>query len=250
MKDLDLNRKGVGLVTGSTSGLGRKVADYLADRNFYVGINGRDFGKTRKIASENANHFPLPFDTTDLAACFAASKELGNSLGKLDYLVCNVGGGSIRPDLSLQERINEMITLNLISSYNVVEAFADILKDSSAKVILMSSIATTGKTDAPLEYVVAKSALNVYGTRKAETLGKRGITVNLISPGNLMFPGSVWDRRMQSRPDSTLKYLEDRVPLGRFIDPIEIAELIYCIFAGKFPNITGHNFVIDGGQSL
>lgn len=250
MKVLDLNRKGVGLVTGSTSGLGRKVADYLADRLFYVGINGRDFDKTHKIAGENASYFPLPFDTTDLNACLAASKEFSNSIGKLDFLVCNVGGGSIKPELSMQERIEAMIALNLISSYNVVEAFSDILKDSFAKVILISSIATTGKTDAPLEYVIAKSALNAYGIQKAKILGRRGITVNLISPGNLMFPGSVWDRRIKSSPDAALKYLKEKVPLGRFIDPMEIAELVYYIFEGKFPNITGHNFVIDGGQSL
>lgn len=243
-------RNRIGLVTGSTSGLGKAVAEYLAHQGFFVGINGRDFEKTKKISDEHSRYFPLAFDATDLAACLSAAQDFSDKFGDIDFLVCNVGGGSIPTNLSRQQRIESMIKLNFISAYNVVEAFESKLKDFFGHIILISSIATSGKTDAPIEYVVAKSALNSYGMCKSQMLSQRGITVNLVSPGNLMFKGSVWDRRLQSNPDSTLEYIKERVPLGRFIDPKEISALIYLVLEGKIPNATGNNFLIDGGQSL
>ena len=243
-------QKKIGLITGSTSGLGKAVAEYLAHQGFFVGINGRDYEKTKKISDENSHYFPLAFDTTDFAACLSSAQKLSDMFGEIDFIICNVGGGSIPKNYSKQQRIEIMIKLNLISAYNVVEAFESKLKDFYGQIIVISSIATSGKTDAPIEYVVAKSALNSYGMFKSKILSQRGVTVNLVSPGNLMFPGSVWDSRLRSNPDTTLDYIKSRVPLGRFIDPIEIAELIHYLLERNMPNATGNNFIVDGGQSL
>lgn len=78
-------------------------------------------------------------------------------------------------------------------------------------------------------------------------LASRKITVNSISPGNVMFKGSVWDTKMQADSAATQQYISDNVPLNDFVQPTDIAQMVCQIT--RTPMLTGQNIVIDGGQS-
>ena len=79
-------------------------------------------------------------------------------------------------------------------------------------------------------------------------LGKRGIRINAIAPGNIIFSGSTWERKLREEKSSVEKMLKDNVPLSRFGTPEEIGELACFISSDKARFVTGSIWDIDGGQ--
>ena len=79
---------------------------------------------------------------------------------------------------------------------------------------------------------------------------KSEIRFNSISPGNVMFAGSQWAEKLKLDEKNTINYIREKVPMGKFIEPQDIAEMAYYLSSIKSRFITGQNFVIDGGQSL
>ena len=79
---------------------------------------------------------------------------------------------------------------------------------------------------------------------------EKEIRFNSVSPGNVIFDGSQWDEKLKSDEKNTTNYIKQNVPMGKFMEPQDISEMVYylSLFNSRF--ITGQNFVIDGGQSL
>jgi 3-oxoacyl-[acyl-carrier protein] reductase len=73
---------------------------------------------------------------------------------------------------------------------------------------------------------------------------------NLITPGNVLFPGSRWSEKLVENEAETLNYIKNNVPIGRFIEPNEIANLTYYLTSSANLSITGSIIPVDGGQGL
>ena len=84
----------------------------------------------------------------------------------------------------------------------------------------------------------------------ANDFAKKGFLLNLISPGNLFFEGSVWEKRMINDPENTKKYISDNVPLQSFGSSFDISNTISFLISDDNNFIVGANIIIDGGQSL
>jgi 3-oxoacyl-[acyl-carrier protein] reductase len=84
----------------------------------------------------------------------------------------------------------------------------------------------------------------------AKKHAKSDIRFNSISPGNVIFDGSQWAEKLKSDEKNTTNYIKEKVPMGKFIGPRDIAEMAYYLSSAKSRFVTGQNFVIDGGQSL
>ena len=80
-------------------------------------------------------------------------------------------------------------------------------------------------------------------------IAKHGIRINSISPGNILFPGSVWDEKLKNSKNTTKKYIKKNVPLNKFGRIDDISNMVIYISSQKSKFINGANFVIDGGQS-
>jgi 3-oxoacyl-[acyl-carrier protein] reductase len=80
--------------------------------------------------------------------------------------------------------------------------------------------------------------------------GKQGLRFNVVSPGNVLFDGSVWDQKLKTNEVSTTSYIEKTVPLGRFIEPQDIARAVSFLAGPGGRNINGVVLPVDGGQSL
>jgi len=103
-------------------------------------------------------------------------------------------------------------------------------------------------TGAPVTYSAAKSALNTFVHNESKKLGKSKIRINAVAPGNIMFPGSVWEAKKLKNSTKIRKMLSQDVALGRFGKPEEVANLVTFLASSKSAYITGSVFVIDGGQ--
>lgn len=133
----------------------------------------------------------------------------------------------------------------------MVENSQSILQKSKGTIICISSICGNQViSGAPITYSVAKAALNFYVKSISKVLANKNIRINAISPGNIMFNGSVWDSKFKKNKKAILKMIENNVPLRKFGSPSDIANLSVWLASDQADFITGSIFVVDGGQTV
>ena len=80
-------------------------------------------------------------------------------------------------------------------------------------------------------------------------LGEHGVRVNTVAPGNIMFNGGNWEKRMKSHPEEVKNMINEKVALKTFGDPSDIGSITAFLLSNKAKFITGATFVVDGGQT-
>ena len=91
-------------------------------------------------------------------------------------------------------------------------------------IVFISSIEVIETTDAPIAYSIAKSALNSYVKNTSKPLAKNGIRINAIAPGNILFKGSIWEKKLEKNKIRVHDMISKKVPMNRFGTPDEIAQ--------------------------
>lgn len=176
-------------------------------------------------------------------------ETLGRTWDGLDILVCNVGSGSsVPPGQETSEEWRRVLDINLLSATNMIEAARPMLAARKGVVICISSICGLEALGAPVTYSVAKAALNAYVRGIARPLGRDGVRIVAVAPGNILFDGSVWGRRMRDNPGQVTAMLESEVAMRRLGTPEEIASLVTFLVSPRASFMTGTVVVADGGQ--
>ena len=248
--DLELKGKNA-LITGSSKGIGYAIATLLHKEGCNVTINGRN-NETLKnnITSFNERIHGCAADVTKVDDCHTLIKETINKWGSIDIIVCNVGSGtSVKPGDENFEEWQKVFLNNFYSAVNVIEAAKNELSKSGGSIVCISSIAGMESTGAPVTYSVSKSALNAYVKNISKPLAKLGIRINAVIPGNIIFEGSVWTKKLSENPQDVEKMLKNEVAMQRFGKPQEIANFVAFLCSEKSSFATGSLFVVDGGQT-
>jgi NAD(P)-dependent dehydrogenase (short-subunit alcohol dehydrogenase family) len=102
--------------------------------------------------------------------------------------------------------------------------------------------------DAPVTYSAAKAALHAYVRGIARPLGKRGVRINAVAPGNILFDGSVWSCKLAEDNPAVGAMLSKDVALGRLGSPEDVASLVAYLSSPRSGFATGSVWTIDGGQ--
>ena len=248
--DYDLKDKIV-IVTGSSKGIGFSIAKKYIEQGSVVILNGRD---KDALTSSSRKLNNAPFFACDVSSPKGAeelTQYAVKNFGRLDILVCNVGSGkSVPSGQETYEEWQRVFAQNFWSTTSMVEASKVHLVSVQGVIVCISSIC--GREfipGAPLTYSVAKSALNSYVKGVSHDLGKNKVRINAICPGNILFEGSVWDRKLNEGPKNVHAYLEQNVPLNQLGTPEDISELCLYLSSSASRFATGGIWVIDGGQT-
>lgn len=234
------------LVTGGSNGIGHGIARAFAAAGAEVTITGR-----RAKASEyDADLSGLDYRALEVSDA-GAIETLARSLPRLDILVSNAGanlpGGrsEYEPDV-----FEEVVRINLFGAYRMAAACRELLGRSSleggASIVHLASMASFFGIPAVPGYGAAKAAIVQMTKTLAAAWAKDGIRVNAVAPG---LTRSQMTARIQAIPEYTRKDFE-RMPLGRWGTPEDIAPAVLFLASPAASFITGQTLAIDGGYSI
>ena len=238
------------LVTGSTRGIGRAIAEAFGLAGARVAINGRDEAGLAEAVGGRSGYLGVCGDVAVPNDAKRVVDETLDAFRRIDVLVCSVGGGrSVSPGDETLEEWQRVFALNLWSTTNMVEAARASLARSKGSIVCVSSICGDEVIEgAPVTYSAAKAALNSYVRGIARPLGREGIRINAIAPGNILFDGSVWSRRLSDDPEAVEAMLRDETALGRLGTPAEVADAVLFVASTATAFTTGSVWTLDGGQ--
>jgi NAD(P)-dependent dehydrogenase (short-subunit alcohol dehydrogenase family) len=238
------------LVTGSSRGIGRAIAELLHAKGCRVALNSRHADELAAVVASLPGTVSVVGDLSqplDARRVVDASRA---ALGQLDIVVCNVGSGrSVPPGEETFDEWQRVFAVNLWSTTNTVEAARDALAVSRGVIVCVSSICGLEVVPgAPVTYSAAKAALHAYVRGIARPLGAQGIRINAVAPGNILVEGSVWAHRVASSADAVQQMLRRDVALARLGTPQDVAELVAFLACSLSGFATGGVWQLDGGQ--
>tara|TARA_Y100000768_G_scaffold188222_1_gene140994 strand:- start:646 stop:1416 length:771 start_codon:yes stop_codon:yes gene_type:complete len=253
-----MNENSIVFITGSSKGIGRGVAQYLLSKDYKVIINGRNkssLNETFNELSKNSknNLFKVQGDVSKENDVIQIKEFIEHRFGGINHLICNVGSG--RSKVGLSESMNEfkeMFDINFFNAVLVSKTLIPLIKNNNSNnktITFISSIAGIEYINCPISYSCAKASLNVFSKSLSKTLGSDHIRVNTISPGNILFDGSTWDKKITENKKETESYISKNVPLNMFGSPLDIGRVVHHIISEKSSFLTGSNYVLDGGQN-
>lgn len=254
--DLQLSDR-VALVAGSSRGIGLATAQAFLAEGACTVVTGRGAASldvAREALANKSTEDRLLVHQGDLSDADVIQRLL-NSIearwGRLDCVVANIGTGRGPGGWDLQEADwDRLLQANLVSTYRLAQAVLPAMtRAGRGSLVLIASIAGIETSAAPLPYSAAKAALIAYGKNVARQVGSSNVRVNVVAPGNVLFPGGSWERHLAERRDEVLEQIERDVPLRRFAKPEEIADLIVFLSSDRASFIAGACVVADGGQT-
>jgi 3-oxoacyl-[acyl-carrier protein] reductase len=253
--DLGLAGKRI-LVTGSSRGIGYAIARHFLREEARVAFTSRNRNDldmlvsdlTEKVAPEKV--MALKCDFTNVADVVELCRSIESAWGGVDIVVANVGSGTSVPDpIPDQEHFEAVFYENFYAPVNTAREFLPLLKASRGSLLFITSIAGMEAIGAPIDYATAKTAVMSFAKNLARKIAADGVRVNCIAPGNILFPGGSWDRKVKSNPEGVQRIIEEQVPMKRFGTPDEIAAAAIFICSAQAGFITGTVLCVDGGQT-
>lgn len=249
---MHLNLKGKNvLVTGSSSGIGFEIARNFHKEGSNIILNGRNKNKLESSLAKLPGAFGIQADVSNPKEALKLANFVKRQFKMLDIVVCNVGSGkSASPTKETFNDWQKSISINLFSATNIIEHLIEPLTKSKGVIVCISSICGNEFIPgAPITYSCAKAALNHFVKTIAWPLAERGIRINAISPGNVIFPGSSWEDKLKNDEEDVRSYLKKNVALNRFGTPEEISKFVCFLSSDSASFATGSIFTLDGNQT-
>lgn len=243
----------VALITGSTKGIGRSIAEEMARAGARVVISSRKAEACEEVANElkAAGHEAIAIP------CHVGKKDQLQNLvdktleawGQIDVLVCNAATNPVYGPTSelTDDAWDKIMETNVKGTFwlcNMV--LPQMAERGEGAVVMLSSIAGLRGNTVIGTYGVSKAAEAALARNLAVEWGPQGIRVNAIAPGLIKtdFAKALWEDPVR------VKRAEDKTPLRRIGDPVDIAGVALFLSTPASAYVTGQVIVADGGETI
>ena len=242
----------VAIITGSTNGIGREIAYLYAENGAKVVINYRSEGRkedalkvVNDIIGKGGEAVALKGDV----ASFEESKKLIadtiDRFGKIDILVNNAG---ITKDMLLlrmtEEEFDQVLAINLKGVFNCTKHATRVMMKTGGSIINMASVVGINGNIGQSNYSASKAGIIGFSKSVAKEFASKNIRVNTIAPGFIV--SNMTDKLPETIKENILK----GIPLGRFGDVKEIAQVALFLGSDLSSYVTGEVIKVDGGMAM
>jgi NAD(P)-dependent dehydrogenase (short-subunit alcohol dehydrogenase family) len=245
--DLALSGKRA-IISGATRGLGRAIATQLIAEGVEIAFCARN---AKAVAEAQSAYEAIGGKTRGWALDVRNAEDYGHwlraardHLGGCDIFIPNV---SAKAGLQGEEQWRANFEVDLLGAVRGIEALKDDLIASRGAALFLVTTAALEHFPVVQPYNVMKATLIVYAKQLSQTLGAKGVRVNCISPGSIIYPGSNWEKAREGNP-AFFEMVRSAIPEGRLGTPEEVARLATFLLSPAASWINGENIVIDGGQ--
>ena len=250
----DLTGK-VAIVTGSSRGIGKAIAEALADHGAKVVISSRNQDACEPVAAAiNAKHGEGK--AIAVAASISSKLALQNlvdqtkaAFGRVDVLVCNAASNPYFGPMAgiSDDQFRKILDNNVIANHWLINMVApEMLAREDGSIIIISSVGGLTGSATIGAYNISKAADFQLARNLAAEFGPKGVRINCIAPGLIKtdFAKALWEN-----PD-TLKAVTRHTPMRRIGEPHEIAGAAVFLASPASSFMTGQAIVVDGGSTI
>jgi NAD(P)-dependent dehydrogenase (short-subunit alcohol dehydrogenase family) len=240
----------VALVTGGNSGIGLATAKRFVAEGAYVFITGRRPAELEAAEQEiGSNVTSIQGDVAKLADLDRLFAQIKREKGRLDIVFANAGVAELAPVGEItEEQFNRIFDINVKGLLFTVQKALPLIPDGGSIILNASIVASKGNLASSV-YSASKAAVRSFARTWTMDLKERTIRVNALSPGPINTPA--YDRLAHSGPagQQMLASIVNRVPMGRFGTPDEIARAAVFLASDDSTFVTGTELFVDGGAA-
>jgi NAD(P)-dependent dehydrogenase (short-subunit alcohol dehydrogenase family) len=247
----------VALVTGGASGIGRAVAEVLAEEGLAVAVNSAEPRGAKDVAEAivavGGTAWSAVADVSDAAVLEAAVREAAERFGRLDVLVTSAGIQRYGTATTTSEADwDEVFAVNVKGAFLATRACLPYLRRApgGGAIVVVSSVQASATQADVVAYTASKGALSAFARAVAVDEARNGVRVNSVSPGSVDTPMLRGSAELFAGPDgieATLASWGASHPLGRVATAREVAHAVAFLASDRASFITGADLRVDGG---
>ena len=233
------------ILTGSTGGIGSAILEKLYLSNATIIATGTNQTKLDTIKENYSSVIVKKFDISNHSSIEKFINDCNDTLNnKIDVLINNAGITSDNLTLRMkEEEWNKVINLNLTSTFLLSKyVIKNMLKNKKGKIINVTSVVGHTGNVGQANYSASKAGIIGMSKSLAQEYGRKNISINCVSPG------FITSEMTDKISDNYKKIMEEKISLGRFGAPEDVANVVAFLSSGLSDYITGETIHVNGGM--